>query len=148
MIKAILIFITTFNIFAIDSYSFKNTDRYTMLKIDPIKNSKNFEVYATFYPPTGKKLNHASYVKVYEKLKNSWEEVDEIIPNESLGVESEYVLKKAMQSSRADTELAIEVEFIHCTAKGGQCAMERYLGKIPRASSTKKKDVKLTLRID
>lgn len=135
------------NTYAITDSSLKDTDKYQILNIAPIQKSPTFKVMATFYPPIGKKLNDASFIKVWEKEKNEWITVDEIIPNKGLEFSGEYHLEKLITSKNKKSELAIEVEFIHCSHTGGQCAMERYIGKINRTDNSKEKNVILTLRI-
>lgn len=150
MIKNIFISLTliyTTSLFALDDFSFSNKDRYDFLKISPIGIVKDLVIQTTFYPPEGKKLNHASYVKIWEKKNKEWNELDEITPDSELGIQGEYHLSKKVHSDLTNAQLAIEIEFIHCNSRGGQCAMERYLGKIPRSNQTKNKNVKLTLRV-
>lgn len=133
---------------AIDDSSFKNKDKYQFLKIPAIADSKDFEVRATFYPPEGKKLNKASYIKIWEKKNKTWSVSDEITPEYNLGLLPEYKLEKRITVDSFKSPLAVEVEFIHCSLSGGQCAMERYLGKIDRKKLSTQKNINLTLRID
>jgi hypothetical protein len=152
-IKNFLLTISTqlflsFSSFALTDEAFKNTDKYQFLKISPIKKSKTFSLHAVFYPPEGKKLNHASYIKIWEKKNKSWNIVDELTPQSDLGLLQEYKLEKEVTTKDDLTTIAVEIEFIHCSLNGGQCAMERFLGKIPREAKSKGTSVNLTLRID
>jgi hypothetical protein len=133
---------------AIDDTSFKNKDKYQSLNLQPIGLLQEFDVHATFYPPEGKKLNKASYIKIWEKKNREWSETFEINPEFDMGLIPEYKLEKKVKVASMKSDLAIEIEFIHCSQSGGQCAMERYLGKIKRKKKSDQKDIKLTLRID
>jgi hypothetical protein len=134
--------------FAIDDSSFKNKDKYQFLKIPSISSSKEFEVNATFYPPEGKKLNKASYIKIWEKKNKTWSVSEVLNPEYDLGIMPEYKLDKKVSLDSIKAPVAIEVEFIHCSLSGGQCAMERYLGKVERSKSSSRKNINLTLRIE
>lgn len=134
--------------FAIDDSSFKNKDKYQFLKIQPIGKIKEFNIHATFYPPEGKKLNKASYIKVWEKKKKEWVLAEQITPDLDLGLLPEYKLEKKVNVDSTNTPLAVEIEFIHCSLSGGQCAMEKFLGKIERKAAVDQQTINLTLRID
>lgn len=109
----------TSNLFAITDESLKDTDKYNILNINPIKKSSNFNVLATFYPPIGKKLNNASYVKIWEKENKEWRTIEEITPGNQLDFSGEYHLEKLIAPKNKNSELAIEIEFIHCSHSGG-----------------------------
>jgi hypothetical protein len=131
----------------IDDQSFNNKERFQFLPEKKIGFSDSFNVMIKFIPPKGKKVNKASFVKIWEKKQGTW------LVSESLEIENSKdefadnillhnVLLKAKNSS-----VAIEVDFIHCSFSGGQCDQERYLGKINRKKQTTTTPLEYKLKI-
>jgi hypothetical protein len=142
------LFLYSFTIYALEESAFKNKDRYVLMKFSPVKKELSFTVTAHCYPPKGKKLNSASFIKFWEKSNNQWILRDKILPDESFDVMGDYQMSKLVKAHELNSELALEVEFIHCNkVGGGQCSMERYLGKVPRSSKVKSNELDFDLKI-
>jgi hypothetical protein len=145
-----LIFFIAYSFFTfadIDDSSFKNSDRYVFLKDQSIPKTNSFNLEIKFIPPKGKKVNKASFVRVWEKQKNNWEKTDNLeIQEISEEFENNILTHNAILKSRLSI-VAIEIDFIHCDFKGGQCASEKYLSKILRDKNTKKAKISYTLKI-
>ena len=73
---------------------------------------------------------------------NSTHNAESILEFESL-----YKLKFDDNLQSKKSEIALEAEFIHCNYKGGQCAMEKYLGKVKRSPKSTNKNLSLDLKI-
>lgn len=116
----------------IDDLSFKNKDKYQFLSEKMIGASDSFNIKIKFVPPKGKKVNPASYVKIWEKDKLTWK-LSETLELGTVREEfSDNLLLHNVLLKSKISEVALEVDFIHCTYSGGQCDQERYLGKIKR----------------
>jgi hypothetical protein len=114
----------------------------------------SFTVTANCFPPKGKKLSSHSIVRLWEKINSKWILADQISPNEdqetfaNLGIFANYVMSKTVNVVMKNSELALEIDFIHCNKTGGgQCTMERYIGKIARTENAKDDQLIFDLRI-
>ena len=145
--KFLLFFLFSTSLFAIDDESFGNKDKYIFLDLNGNSNQASFVFDITFIPPAGKKLNSGSMIRLWEKTKAGWEVSDKGYTDESIAFLSSYHLKKELKSKTLDSDLALEVDFIHCDHSGGQCKMQKYLGKIRRSPKTKATEQKLKLKI-
>jgi hypothetical protein len=149
-LKALIIFLVLHSgaIFAIDDSSFANKDRYVLLSLNSIKKNTSFNVTASCFPPKGKKLNPHSLVRIWEKINGKWILADKISPDEDFGLNTNYKMAKKVSTSKQNSEIALEIDFIHCNKNGGgQCSMEKYLGKIVRTEKAKDDQLIFDLRI-
>ncbi|MBP9680824.1 MAG: hypothetical protein KBD76_05430 [Bacteriovorax sp.] len=135
----LLILFALFSRFAfaeIDDLSFKNNDKYQFLPEMKIGISDSFNIKVQFVPPKGKKVNLATFVKIWEKEKKGWELSETLdLANSKQEFSDNLLLHNVLLKSKK-SEVAIEIDFIHCTYSGGQCDQERYLGKIKRLKGT------------
>lgn len=133
---------------AIDDSSFSNDGRYALLKDYHVKNGKLIDLQIQFVPPSGKKVNTASFVKIWEKKATEWFLVKKIsADDEDFNVVTNS-LKTKISLDKTDTFSAIEIEFIYCNKNGGgQCDMERYLARIVRNTQSKSTVLRLKLEI-
>lgn len=145
--KYLLIFLLSTSVFALDDDSFKNKDKYIFLDLIGSNEQSSFVFDITFVPPAGKKLNSGSMIRLWEKTKTGWEISDKGYTDEGMAFLSSYHLKKELKSKSLSSDLALEVDFIHCDHSGGQCKMQKYLGKIRRSPKTKATEQKLKLKI-
>ena len=147
--KYLLIFLLSLStaVFALDDESFTNKDKYVFLDLNGNTDQSSFFFDITFVPPAGKKLNSGSMIRLWEKTKTGWEISDKGYTDEGIAFLSSYHLKKELKSKSMTSDLALEIDFIHCDHSGGQCKMQKYLGKIKRSPKTKAADQKLNLKI-
>ncbi len=133
---------------AIEDSSFLNEGRYALLKDVSLANKKFINLSIQFIPPKGKKVNTASFVKVWEKKQNEWLMVKKYTADDAEFDSSTNRLRARTILENSDSLAAIEVEFIYCNKNGGgQCDMERYLTKIVRHSHSKDTSLNLKLKI-
>lgn len=132
------------NILAIDHQSFKNKDKYEILseKFIGIRDSFNYEIQ--FVPPEGKKVNNASFVKVWEEINQKWLEVETVVVGEATYEYTNQNLLRNVLLKNKSSNVALEIDFVYCSYSGGQCQQERYLQKIGRKKS---KEDKVTLKL-
>lgn len=132
----------------IDDASFSNDGRYALLKDAHLKNNKSIDLQIQFIPPSGKKVNTASFVKVWEKQNNEWKLVKKYTAEDGVFNSATNRLRAKTSLAKTDSLTAVEVEFIYCNKNGGgQCDMERYLTKIVRNPQSKSTALKLKLEI-
>ena len=140
--------ILTLNAFAeIDDSSFVNKDRYLILPLKSLglTDSINFEI--EFVPPAGKKVNKASFIKIYEKNSKNWSLTETVEIENAFEEFDGRVLTHNSILKTKNALVGVEIDFIHCDYAGRQCDQERYIGKINRSKKTKDNKVKYTLRI-
>ena len=133
----------------IDDQSFKNTDKYKILKGIAIANTDSINLDFNFFPPKGKKVNTASYVKIWEKKEatSSWELTENVELSSSSEEFDGHILTHNSILKSKNSSVAVEVDFIHCNYNGGQCDQERYLAKLKRVKSIANVKVKYDLKI-
>lgn len=138
------------NVFAIDSESFKNKDKYEFLKLTPVgKNESELNVNIFFHPPEGKKVNSASMIRLWENngKDSEWVIADKAYASGELSILHNNQMEKKLNSKNVHLEQAIEIDFIHCNYSGGQCQMQKYLGKIMRSKKSKNHSLELSLKL-
>lgn len=118
-------------LFAIEDDSFKNHDKYKFLELIAGKNQQTFLYDITFHPPKGKKLNSGSMMRLWEKVGKDWQVSDKAYTDGEM-LFPPFVVKKELKAMKSESELALEIDFIHCNHSGGQCQMQKFLGKIKR----------------
>lgn len=132
----------------IDDSSFSNEGRYALLQDVQLKKSNTIDLQIQFVPPSGKKVNSASFVKVWEKKDQHWKLIKKYTAEDLVFNPATNSLKAKASLEKSDSLSAVEVEFIYCNKNGGgQCDMERYLTKIVRTPQSKSSAFKLKLKI-
>jgi len=147
MIKKLVIItclLCSIGILAIDHQSFKNKDKYELLTDKTIGARDSFNYEIQFVPPEGKKVNDATYVKVWEEINHKWIEVETVVVGEATYEYTNQNLLRNVLLKNKNSNIALEIDFIYCSYSGGQCQQERYLQKIGR---NKSKDDKVTLKL-
>jgi hypothetical protein len=148
IIACLIIMCFSFFVFGeIDDSSFKNADKYNFLKQSSIGMVDSINLDIKFIPPKGKKVNKASFVKIWEKEKGKWIVSQQIEISEAVEEWADNELVSNVLLNSKNSEAAIEVEFIHCNLSGGQCAMERYLGRFSRDKKQTNNKLKFELKI-
>lgn len=132
----------------IDDSSFYNDGRYALLKDVQLKKTESIDLHIQFIPPKQKKVNTASFVKIWEKENNQWKLVRKITAEDSEFNKFTNKLNAKTNLHKSDSEAAVEVEFIYCNKLGGgQCDMERFLTKVIRNKNSKETAIKLSLKV-
>ncbi len=139
--------VPVFSLKAIDQKSFQDKNRYEILNEASIAFKDSFNYQIQFTPPEGKKVNDATYVKVWEEINKKWVEVDTVVVGEAHYEYSNQNLLRNVLLKKTDSYVALEVDFIYCSYSGGQCQQERYLKKIGRSKKVKEDKVSLSLKI-
>lgn len=132
---------------AIDDDSFSNKDKYKILTLEPLSSNPVFELNIQFHPPIGKKVNTGSMIRLWEKNGKEWEIVDKAYAEGELSLITDKKLIKTLTAKNIKADSAIEIDFIHCNQEGGQCQMQKYLGKIKRGKGTKENHLSLDLKL-
>jgi hypothetical protein len=127
--------------------SFKNNEKYTFLKTLTIGELDSINLDFKFIPPKGKKVNHASSVKVWEKNAKDWALTDSLELNSNDEEFGDNILTHNSILKSKKSEVAIEIDFIHCDFKGGRCDQEKFLSKLIRKSKSTESKVKYVLKI-
>jgi hypothetical protein len=144
----ILLFLVSGLSFAeINDQSFQNTDKYSMLKFPEVGESKEINLEIKFVPPKNQKVNHASFIKVWENDKKEWKLNSTFVVGDLPTFDYLRTFEKSVALHSKKSKIAIEIEFIHCGYSGGQCAMEKYLGKIERSERISNKLISAELKI-
>lgn len=132
----------------IDDGSFSNDGKYALLKNTKLSINDVFDLKIQFIPPTGKKVNSASYVKVWEKQNGNWILAKRFSAEDKNFNQSTNTLNATLNFKTNNLPAALEVEFIYCNKDGsGQCDMERYLTKIVRQKEFRENVLNLKLKI-
>lgn len=131
----------------IDDSTFFNKEKYVILKNSKIGKFEELNLNIKFIPPTGKKVNKASFVRIWEKKVNIWKDLEyfELDSEESKFYQNNLTYTAKLKNR--DNDMAIEVDFIHCDYSGGQCNQERYLKKLKRTQIKANNVIKLVLKI-
>lgn len=147
IINALVIFLISFSAFAdLTDESFLNTNRYDLLKNLSVGTTDSINLEVKFIPPSGKKVNQATFVRTWEKLNNKWIEVETVeVGNLPFEFSDNILLHNILLKSKK-SEIALEIDFIHCDKKGGTCASKKYLTKIIRNNKIKDNKLNLTLK--
>jgi hypothetical protein len=127
--------------------SFKNKEKYTFLKTLLIGELDSINLDFKFIPPKGKKVNHASSVKVWEKNKKDWILTDSLELSSNDEEFGDNILTHNTILKSKKSEVALEIDFIHCDFKGGRCDQEKFLTKLIRKSKSTESKVKYVLKI-
>jgi len=135
------------NAWSLDDASFSNKDKYVFLHLEKLSEKPEMELAIQFHPPEGKKVNTGSMVRLWEKNGKEWEIADKAYADGELSVMTEKKLTKTLVSKNIKADAAIEIDFIHCNHQGGQCQMQKYLGKIKRGTGSKENHLKLDLKL-
>jgi hypothetical protein len=140
-------FLTIQNAWSIDDASFSNKDKYLFLKLESLSANPAIEFEIQFHPPEGKKVNTGSMIRLWEKTGKEWEIADKAYADGELSVMTEKKLTKTLTAKNIKADSAIEIDFIHCNYSGGQCQMQKYLGKMKRGKGIKENHLALDLKL-
>ena len=126
--------------------SFKNKNRYDILENQNIAETDSINVEIKFIPPAGKKVNMATFVRTWEKMKHQWMEIETVEVGNLPFEFSDNILLHNILLKNKNSVIALEIDFIHCDKKGGSCSSKKYLTKILRTKKTKDNKLNLTLK--
>ncbi len=148
LIHLIAIFLISFSSFAeLSDDSFKNSNRYDLLKHLNIGATDSINLEVKFIPPGGKKVNQATFVRTWEKLSHKWIEIETVeVGNLPFEFSDNILLHNILLKSKK-SEIGLEIDFIHCDMRGGTCASKKYLTKIIRNNKIKDNKINLTLKV-
>lgn len=148
MKRLFLIILFTVNAaWAIDDGSFSNKDKYKFLTLEMISNNPAVELDIQFHPPEGKKVNTGSMIRLWEKNGKEWEITDKAYAEGEISLITEKKLIKTLTAKNIKADSAVEIDFIHCNHQGGQCQMQKYLGKIKRGKGNKENHLSFDLKL-
>jgi hypothetical protein len=147
LINYLVFFLISFTAFAeLTDESFKNSNRYELLKNLNIGATDSINLEVKFIPPSGKKVNQATFVRTWEKFNHKWIEVETVeVGNLPFEFSDNILLHNILLKSKK-SEIGLEIDFIHCDMKGGTCASKKYLTKIIRNNKIKDNKLNLTLK--
>lgn len=143
----LLLFLSLSAAWAIDDASFSNSDKYKFLNLETLSTNPEMELNIQFHPPEGKKVNTGSMIRLWEKNGKEWEIADKAYAEGELSLITDKKLIKTLTAKNIKVDSAIEIDFIHCNHQGGQCQMQKYLGKIKRGKGTKENHLSLDLKL-
>lgn len=127
--------------------SFKNSNRYELIKNHKIGETDSLNVEIKFIPPREKKVNQATFLRTWEKSKNAWLETETIEVGNVPFEFADNILLHNVILKNTNSEVALEVDFIHCDKKGGSCSSKKFLTRLVRQKSIKDNKLNFILKI-